>query len=168
MPELESLAAHTQETVHMALLDGADAVYVAKIDSPNAIRMYSRVGRPVPYYCTGLGKAILAHLPEPQAAEIITRTVFQQHTPHTLANAAALRHNLEVIRARGYALDEEEHERGIHCIAAPLSGRHGRVSGGISITAITFRVTREQLLAWWPALRDCAQHVSTFLEHHFP
>lgn len=168
MPELESLAALTQETIHLALLDGVDAVYMAKIDSPNAIRMYSRVGRPVPYYCTGLGKAILAHLPEPQAAEIISRTAFQQHTPKTLASAAALRQNLEHIRARGYALDEEEHEQGIHCIAAPLFGRHGRVSGGISITAITFRVTHEQLLAWWPSLRNGAQHISTILEHHFP
>jgi IclR family acetate operon transcriptional repressor len=168
VPQLEALAQHTQETVHMALLDGQVAVYVAKIDSPNAIRMYSRVGRQVPYYCTGLGKAILAHLPEAQAADILTCTVFQAHTPHTLTTAAALQRDLELIRARGYALDEEEHELGIRCIAAPLFGRNRRVSGGISITGITFRVTPEQLLVWWPPLRECAQYVSTVLEHHFP
>jgi IclR family acetate operon transcriptional repressor len=143
-------------------------VYVAKIDSPNAIRMYSRVGRPVPYYCTGLGKAILAHLPPALAADLVACTAFQAHTPHTLTSAAALWGDLELTRARGYALDEEEHELGIRCIAAPLFGRNRRVMGGISITGITFRVPPEQLVAWWPPLRDCAAQISTILEHHFP
>jgi IclR family acetate operon transcriptional repressor len=168
VPQLESLARLTQETVHMALLEGQVAVYVAKIDSPNAIRMYSRVGRPVPYYCTGLGKAILAYLPEAEAAEIIACSVMQAHTPHTLTDPAALQNDLALTRSRGYALDEEEHELGIRCIAAPLFGRRHRVTGGVSITGITFRVSPQQLVAWWPALRDCAQQISTVLEHHFP
>lgn len=168
MPLLQELAGRTQETVHMALLDGDVAVYVAKIDSPNAIRMYSRVGRPVPYYCTGLGKAILAYLSAARAAEILAGEQLHQHTPNTLTDPAAWRPHLALIRSRGYALDEEEHELGIRCIAAPLFGRHQRVAGAVSITALTFRVSPEQLLAWWPPLRDCAQEIGTVLEHHFP
>jgi DNA-binding IclR family transcriptional regulator len=168
MPVLRDLADRTQETIHMALLDGDAAVYVAKIDSPNAIRMYSHVGRPVPYYCTGLGKAILAYLPATRSAEILASEHRQPHTPNTLTDLAAWGPHLALIRSRGYALDEEEHELGIRCIAAPVFGRDGRVSGAVSITALTFRVPPEQLLAWWPPLRECAQAISTVLEHHFP
>ena len=165
-PLLEELAHATRETVHMALLDGNMAVYVEKIDSPNSIRMYSRMGKRVPLHCTGLGKAILAHLPEERVQEIIAIAGLPRRTANTITKPKALSEHLAMIRSRGYALDEEEHEEGIRCIAAPLFDRQNRVVGALSITALAFRVDRDRLLSWWPQLRDCAQKVNTVLQHH--
>ncbi len=165
-PLLEELAHATRETVHMALLDGDVAVYVEKIDSPNSIRMYSRVGKRVPLHCTGLGKAILAHLPEERVREIIANEGLPRRTANTITKPKALFERLALIRSRGYALDEEEHEEGIRCIATPLFDRQNRVVGALSITALAFRVDRDRLLSWWPQLRDCAQKVNTVLQHH--
>lgn len=165
-PLLEELARTTRETVHMALLDGNMAVYVEKIDSPSSIRMYSRVGKRVPLHCTGLGKAILAHLPKERVQEIIAIEGLPRRTANTITKPKALSEHLALIRSRGYALDEEEHEEGIRCIAAPLFDRQNRVVGALSITALAFRVDRDLLLSWWPQLRDCAQKVNTVLQHH--
>lgn len=165
-PLLEELAHATRETVHMALLDGLIAVYVEKIDSPNSIRMYSRVGKRVPLHCTGLGKAILAYLPEERVREIVATEGLPRRTANTITKPRALYEHLAAIRSRGYALDEEEHEEGVRCIAAPLFDRQKRVVGAISITALTFRVERDRLLSWWPQLRHCAEKVTMVLEHH--
>lgn len=165
-PLLEELAHTTRETVHMALLDGEAAVYIEKIDSPSSIRLYSRVGKRVPLHCTGLGKAILAYLPEERVNEIVAVEGLPRRTAYTITKPKALGEHLAVIRAQGYALDEEEHEEGVRCIAAPLFDRQTHVIGAVSITTIGFRVDRELLLSWWPQLRDCTQKVSTILQHH--
>ncbi len=166
-PLLEDLAHATRETVHMALLDGNMAVYVEKIDSPNSIRMYSRVGKRVPLHCTGLGKAILAYLPKERVHEIVAIEGLPRRTANTITEPKPLFEHLATIRSRGYALDEEEHEEGIRCIAAPLFDRQNQVVGALSITALAFRVDRDRLVSWWPQLRDCAQKVTMALEHHF-
>lgn len=165
-PLLEELAAATRETVHMAMLDGNMAVYVVKIDSPNSIRMYSRVGRPVPLHCTGLGKAILAHLPDERAREIVAAEGLSRRTVNTITEPKALFDHLAQVRARGYALDEEEHEEGVRCIAAPVFDHENRVAGAVSITALAFRIERDRLLSWWPQLRECAQKVTAVLQYH--
>ncbi len=165
-PLLEELAHTTRETVHMALLDGDAAVYVEKIDSPSSIRLYSRVGKRVPLHCTSLGKAILAYLPEERVNAIVAVEGLPRRTANTITKPKALSEHLAVIRSQGYALDEEEHEEGVRCIAAPLFDRQNHVVGAVSVTTIGFRVDRELLLSWWPQLRDCAQKVSIVLQHH--
>lgn len=167
-PVLEELAQATRQTVHMALLDSNVAVYVQKIDSPGAIRMYSQVGKRVPFHCTGLGKAILAYLPEERVREIVATEGLPRRTANTITKPKALFEHLALIRSRGYALDEEEHEEGICCIAAPLFDRQKRVAGAISITALAFRVDRELLPSWWPKLRECSEKLTVLLEHHLP
>ncbi len=165
-PLLTELANATRETVHMALLDGNLAVYVEKIDSPNSIRMYSRVGKRVLLHCTALGKAILAYLPEDRGREILAADGLPRRTANTITDLEAMLEHFALIRSRGYALDEEEHEEGIRCIAAPLFDRQKRVVGAISITALAYRVDRELLLSWRPQLRECAEKVTMVLEHH--
>ena len=165
-PLLTELANATRETVHMALLDGNLAVYVEKIDSPNSIRMYSRVGKRVLLHCTALGKAILAYLPEDRVREILAADGLPRRTANTITDLETMLEHFALIRSRGYALDEEEHEEGIRCIAAPLFDRQKRVVGAISITALAYRVDRELLLSWRPQLRECAEKVTMVLEHH--
>ena len=167
-PHLEELAQATGQTIHMALLDGNAAVYIQKIDTPGSIRMYSQVGRKVPFHCTGLGKAILAHLPPERIQEIFTAEGLPPHTANTFTEPESLLEHLSLIRAQGYALDEEEHERGICCIAAPLFNHLNRVAGAVSITALSFRVDRQTLVSWHPALQDCAEKLTLILEHALP
>ncbi len=167
-PLLEELSQATKQTIHLALWDSSVAVYAQKIDAPGSIRMYSQVGKRVPIYCTGLGKAILAFLPEERAKEVVAAEELRPHTPNTITKSEALLEHLSLIRSRGYALDEEEHEEGIRCIATPLLDRQSHVLGAVSITTLAFRVDKETMLSWWPQLRDCAQQIATILEHHSP
>ena len=167
-PLLEELSQATKQTIHLALWDSSVAVYAQKIDPPGIIRMYSQVGKRVPMYCTGIGKAILAFLPKERAKEVIAAEALRPHTPNTITKPRALLEHLTLIRARGYALDEEEHEEGIRCIATPLLDRQNQVLGAVSITTLAFRIDKETLLSWWPQLRDQAQQVATLLEHHSP
>ncbi|NOX60704.1 MAG: IclR family transcriptional regulator [Chloroflexi bacterium] len=164
---LEELGRVTGETIHMALLDGTEAVYVEKIDSPNSIRMYSRIGKRIPLHCTGLGKAILAYLPERTVREIIATQGLPQRTPNTITDERTLFEHLQRIREQGYALDEEEHEKGIRCIATPLFDHNNQVVGAISIAALAFRVDQEQLLSWQPQLQASAQKITSALQNHF-
>lgn len=167
-PLLEELSQATKQTVHLALWDSNVAVYAQKIDPPSSIRMYSQVGKRVPMYCTGLGKAILAFLPEERAKEVMAVEELKRHTPNTITKSTALLEHLSLIRSRGYALDEEEHEEGIRCIATPLLDRQSRVLGAVSLATLAFRVDKETMLSWWPQLRDCAQQIATILEHNSP
>jgi DNA-binding IclR family transcriptional regulator len=164
-PLLEDLSRATQQAVHLALWDSSGAVYAQKIEAPSSIRMCSQVGKRVPMHCTGLGKAMLAFLPEKRALEVIAADGLPVYTPNTLTEPEALFEHLALIRNRGYALDEEEHEEGIRCIAAPLLNRRGQVLGAISLTALAFRVDQATLLSWWPQLWTCVQKVTVILEH---
>lgn len=167
-PLLEELSQATKQTIHLSLWDSSVAVYAQKIDPPSSIRMYAQVGKRVPMYCTGLGKAILAFLPEERAKEVVAVEELKRHTPNTITKSTALLEHLSLIRSCGYALDEEEHEEGIRCLAAPLLDQQNHVLGSVSITTLAFRVDKETLLSWWPLLRDCTQQIATILEHYSP
>jgi IclR family acetate operon transcriptional repressor len=106
----------------MAVLEGDEVVYVAQVPSRHSMRMFTEVGRRVNPHCTGVGKALLAQLSDPVASEIIGRTGLPARTPHTITDPAALLEELGKIRRRGYALDDEEQEIGVRCVAVPLPG----------------------------------------------
>jgi IclR family acetate operon transcriptional repressor len=121
-PSLAQLVDEVGETANMAVLEGDAVVYVAQVPSRHSMRMFTEVGRRVNPHCTGVGKALLAQLSDPVASEIIGRTGLPAHTPHTITDPAALLEELGKIRRRGYALDDEEQEMGVRCVAVPLPG----------------------------------------------
>jgi DNA-binding IclR family transcriptional regulator len=165
-PHLEWLAKTTGETAHLVLLDHDSAVYVGKVESPNPIRMYSQIGHRAPLHCTGVGKAILAYLPDEQQAAALNGQV-QRYTANTLTDPDALRAHLRQIRAQGYAIDNGEHEDNVRCIAAPLFARTGRVVGAVSIAAVSYRVDLPTLESWEPVLAESARQLNTELAHYF-
>jgi IclR family acetate operon transcriptional repressor len=165
-PVLDEMARATRETVHMALLDGKVAVYVEKVDALSPIRrMYSRVGKRVPFHCTGLGKAILAYMPAECVREIIAAEGLPRYTANTITDPDGLLAHLALIRTQGYALDDEEHEEGVRCIAAPLFDRQQHVLGALSVATLTHRVDRRRLLSWRTLLRACCEKVNVILRH---
>lgn len=157
---LDRLSAEVGETVHLAQLDEGQVLYVDKRNARHPVAMFSEAGKVGPGYCTGVGKAMLAFLPDAERAECIAMQSFYRHTPATLTDAAALRAELDAIRADGIAFDREEHEPGIICIAAPILGAQGRVLGALSITTTTRRNSLGDLAALRPALQDTANRIA--------
>ncbi|WP_414482539.1 IclR family transcriptional regulator [Limnochorda sp.] len=144
-PYLARFRDETLLTVHMAVLDGTDIVYIEKLDAPTSIHMASTVGSRFPAYCTALGKAILAHLPEAELEAVLSQTEFEARTPRTITSADALREHLAMVRSRGYAVDDSENEEGIRCVGAPIFGYTGRVMAALSASGPIFSVTPERV-----------------------
>jgi IclR family acetate operon transcriptional repressor len=158
-PALKSLASHLAETAHYAVLDGGEVVYVAKVTpSGQGFQMASTVGGRSPAHSTALGKAMLAYELRDDAS---VRRFVDEHGPlvrrtsHTIAGAAALARELAATRERGFALDREENEPGVNCIAFPLFIRSGhRPAGAISVSAAGPRKSSESLVGEAGAIRS--------------
>ncbi|MFM2388674.1 MAG: hypothetical protein RLZZ437_229 [Pseudomonadota bacterium] len=163
-PFVDDLAAATGETVHLAQMDQAQVLYVDKRNATRPIEMYSQAGKVGPAYCTGVGKAMLAYMPEQALEAALQRQSFHAFTPHTLATPAALRAELLAIRARGYAFDREEHEQGIICVAVPILSRAGQVMGAMSVTSTTQRTSLDALEQQADRIKDCAAAISAAAE----
>lgn len=166
---VDSLAMDVGETVHLAQLDHAQVLYVDKRNPANAIEMYSSAGKVGPAYCTGVGKAMLAHVPEAELGPILAQQSFHQFMPNTLVNADALRAELAEIRKRGYAFDREEHEPGIICVSAPIVTSEGSLLGALSVTSSTARKTLDDLERLAPRVRCAAAAIAAEAQHwRFP
>lgn len=159
-PLLMELWQRSQETVHLGLIDGSEVLYVEKLDSPHTIRMYSKIGRRAPLHCTGLGKALLANLPAEELERILEQQEFQRFTENTLVDRADLLQELANIRSRGVAFDNEEHEKNVRCVAAPVFDAQGQVNSAISIAGPAFRMTPERQQDLEPYVVEAAQKIS--------
>ncbi|MEM7267688.1 MAG: IclR family transcriptional regulator [Pseudomonadota bacterium] len=159
-PHLDALSARLGLTVHLAQLDGGQVLYVDKRNAAEPIQMFAEAGRVGPGYCTGIGKAMLAHLPDAERAAALSQQSFHRYTPATLPDAGALAAELADIRRDGHAFDREEHEPGIICVAAPILSATGRVHGGLSVTTSTDRATLEAHAAHAPLLKETAAQIA--------
>ncbi|MCI2253337.1 IclR family transcriptional regulator [Domibacillus sp. PGB-M46] len=144
---LRQLEAETNEVVHLVVYDRGEVVYIEKLDGHEALRMHSKVGRRAPVHCTSVGKAILAHLPQSEVNDILERRGLPVHTDYTITTEEAYLAELARVREAGYALDLEENEPGIRCIAAPVFDHHGAIAAAVSISGPTLRMTDERLKA---------------------
>ena len=141
---LERLAQRTGEAVHLVIRDGQDIVYIYKTES-GPMRMSSRVGLRSPLYCTGVGKAILATLPADEVAQIWQHTTLQKLTAHTIVEFDALQAQLTEVRTNGYAIDDEENELGVRCVAVAIPGVGGRADSAFSISGLAPYMTPERI-----------------------
>ena len=134
-PSLKRLSEQTGETVHLVKREGTEAVYIDKVESfASSIRMVSRVGSRIPLYCSGVGKALLAELTD------------RELTPRTITELPVLMERVEQVRKDGYAVDDEENEEGVRCIAASLRDYHKDPVYALSISAPANRMTDQRIL----------------------
>jgi IclR family acetate operon transcriptional repressor len=140
LPSMQRLTEVTQETSHLGLLQFPWVVYVAKVESPQAVRMHSQVGAVNPLYCTGLGKALLAFSPQPLIDQVCAGPL-PRRTDKTLTTSKALLKDLALIRERGYSIDDVENEPGIRCVGAPILNHEGKASAAISVAGPETRIT---------------------------
>jgi IclR family transcriptional regulator, acetate operon repressor len=158
-PFLADLFEATHETVHLAVPDGVDVVYVQKLPGRHGPRIDSRIGGRMPAYCTGVGKALLAFGPPERLAEVLAAGLVRR-TPRTVVAPGLLRQELDRVRACGVAEEHEESTVGIACTAAPVMDASGRAVAAISITGWANRMDTARLA---PAVRTAALGLSRAL-----
>ena len=145
LPLLESLREECRETVHLAVLDRnqMEVIYLEKLEGLLPIGMMgSRVGGRAPAYCTGLGKCLLAYVPDPVVREVYSANGMRAYTPNTITDVGELLLEMARIRKRGYAIDEVEYEPDVKCVAAPVWNHRQTVVGAISVTGPEQRMNR--------------------------
>lgn len=162
-PILEELARATGEVVHLSVLDDDEVVYVDKVEPPSTIRMYSRVGRRSPAHCTGVGKALIAFLPDAELNRLLEERGLRRYTRGTITDPEVLRRELARVRQTGVAYDEEEHEEGICCVAAPVRDHRGAVVASISVAGPAFRLGRERRQELAKVVRGASERISARL-----
>jgi IclR family transcriptional regulator, KDG regulon repressor len=140
-PLLSELSQKTQETVHLAILEGDHAVSIEKFHGPHPVSLDAPLGAALPLHATGVGKALLAFQDEKRAAAIVRAASLPRLTAHTLTLLGELKRELARIREQGYAVDDEEAVIGLRCVAAPLFDHSGRAVAAFSVAGPASRVS---------------------------
>jgi DNA-binding IclR family transcriptional regulator len=162
-PYVTQLVEVTGETAHLGVLRQGEVLSLVNVESRYSVRTPATVGRHVPLHCTSQGKAILAFLPPDQLARRLKGYVYSKHSPNTILTKDRFLEDLALVASRGYAVDNEEYEEGLRCIAAPVYDHSGGVTGAVSIAGPTFRVTGARLPALSREVRRTATELSTTL-----
>ena len=145
-PHLDQLARETGETAHICVFDNGEMLSLGYAEGSRSLRMPATVGRRTPAYCSAVGKAMLAFLPESALDEVLARPL-QACTGKTLVTREALLADLRQVRIRGYSVDNEEIEKGLRCVGGPVWNHTGEVAGAVSVAGPSFRITRTRVPA---------------------
>lgn len=142
LPYLRQLMMSTNLTVHLAILEHYDAILIAKMDPPGAGSLSTWIGRRMEVHCTGMGKALIAALPEEEREEFLHSRVFARHNDNTIVSPRLLRQQFEAVRKLGYSVDDEEDEVGFRCLGAPIPGVDGQyLNAAISVAGTILTVS---------------------------
>jgi len=163
-PYLAELVKATGETSNMAMLDGTMAVYVAQVPSEHSMRMFTEVGRRVYPHCTGVGKALLSQLSDDEVRRIVARTGMPAQTANTITEPDGLIADLDLIRRRGYSVDDGEQEIGVRCFAVPVPNAPAPTA--VSVSGPAARVTVESADRIVPLLKRVAKELSAQYEEN--
>jgi DNA-binding IclR family transcriptional regulator len=158
-PVLHELVARTGETVHLGVPVDGHVVYIAKVESPQSLRLVSRIGARIPMHCSAMGKALLAHM-DATALETAFARPRDVRTMHTITSADALHAELEKVRVAGVAIDDEENELGVRCIGTVVLGAGSAPVGAISVSAPATRMTHERCAEVAPAVIGAAEEIA--------
>jgi IclR family transcriptional regulator, pca regulon regulatory protein len=169
-PHLRKLSDETQRTVNLAILDGADVVYIERCRTAqpgqSEIDLNLHVGSRLPAYCTAMGKAILAFVPEERLKQLMTQIDFAPRGPNTLTDPGAFRAELDKIRESGIAVNDEELAYGLRSIAAPIHSSSGEVLAALNLAVHRTIVSMEELIArYGPAVTQTARDISLGMGH---
>lgn len=163
-PVLRKLSDRTGETVHLVKREAAEAVYIDKVESTvGSIRMVSRVGSRIPLYCSGVGKALLAEMDNEEIEQIWNASEIRKLTPKTIISFEKLMDRIEKVRQDGIAIDDEENEEGVRCIAVSLYDYHTVPVYALSISAPVHRMTDERIEELRAEVLACREEVAKML-----
>ena len=146
-PVMDRIVAEINEVAQLAVLDGIENIYLAKVDCSHPIRLQSDVGKRLFAYATGLGKVLLAHLPPSELDARINGCTFDRFTPNTVTSKPMLSRELAKVRASSFAVDNEEYTPGLRCVAVPIFDHQRQVIAAMSVSIPMIRGGVEQLAA---------------------
>lgn len=168
MPIMKTLMNRVNETVHLAVLNEGEIVYIERVEGLRTQGMYTRIGKRAPAHCTALGKAMLAHLPQQcWYHDVVERRGLKRFSPTTITQWEQLSAELTAIRERGYAIDNGETGEPVRCVAAPIHDYTGQVVAAVSISGPQSQVTIDRIGELSGAVRWAADMISRKLGH-FP
>ena len=160
-PHLEQLMAETRESINLAVRDGDSAVYLDTVQSNHSmLQLFTRPGARVPLYATGVGKLFLSRMGPSDLEAYLQRVALTPFTRYTLTEREKILRELDRIRARGFAVDNEEMEVGVRCVAALIFDYNGQPAASVSITGAAMRVTPDRIGHFGKLIRSCALAVS--------
>ena len=167
-PHMHTLVEQCGETVNLGVIDNGEAVFISQVESREVMRMIVRLGSRSPIHASGVGKALLANMPEQQLTGILQQRGLARYTEHSIDNPAQLRDELQQIRQLGYALDDEEHAIGLRCVASAIFDENGQALAAISLSGPKARVTDSRLDELGIAVRHSADEITLALGGYRP
>ena len=159
-PFLDELNKTVNESVNLVILDNNEAVYVEHIASRHGLRMFTQVGARVPLHCTGVGKVFLAHMGEKELQKFLDSKGLPFRTRNTVTDFSKLKNELSIIRRKGTAIDDEENEMGVKCVAAPVKDVNGNVVAAISVSVPSTRLDNNRVQKLGLLVKNCALKIS--------
>ncbi|AJY76224.1 IclR family transcriptional regulator [Paenibacillus beijingensis] len=163
VPPLYQLSREIGETLYVGILHGTNMVTTQVVEGTHTMRIHSQVGEQAPAHLSAFGKAILAFLDENKREAILKQLNLQKNTKNTFVDPHLLKEHLKVIRQQGYAVDDEETEIGLRCIAAPVF-YHGEVIAAIALSGPSARLTKQKDRTFSKKLLECSNQISEQLE----
>lgn len=159
-PALQELWRETHETINLGVLHAGTVLYLDVIQSPHIFRLASKVGMHRPVYCTALGKALVAFMPNEEREELLRPLPVTAYTAQTITNLVSLRKELDVVRRRRYAVDQQESVQGARCVAAPVLNAEDLAVAAVSIAGPVTRIGPDKVKLFAAAAREAAQGIS--------
>lgn len=160
IPFMRHLSELTGQVTHLAIMDETEVVYIEKIDVIQSLRMYSQIGKRIPVYCSALGKVLLSGQNSDYQKRIMKKIKYTQQTKNTIREESQFINELEKTKQRGWAVDNEEHELGIRCIAAPIKDFTGKVIAALSITGSKNTIAPEKDQYYSELVVEAADNIS--------
>lgn len=167
-PFMQKLNNQLGDMIQLATEDQGEVLYLDKIDSHHLIRIVSEIGRRLPMHCSGLGKSILAYLPEGKVKQIIRQHGMHSFTERTITTLPALLKELEKIRSQGYAVDDQEVMMGLRCVAAPIFDSRGQVKYAVSVSGLCSEMSGERMERVIVLVKETADSISSAMGYRKP
>ncbi|NEU30843.1 IclR family transcriptional regulator [bacterium LRH843] len=164
---LIELSKETGRTVHLVILDGKEGVYIDKVESSASTVLYSRIGRRVPIHSSGVGKALVAFKEAQELEKLLLNYEYTKQTPKTITDEKTFLNEIKLIQERGYAVDVEENEPGVSCVAIPIRNHLGNVVAAISSSTTATQFTEDELNRTVESLKATAANLSKELGFGF-
>ena len=159
-PTLRGLCEELGQTVHLAILDKTEVVYIEKLEPRTSLRMYSQIGRRIPVYCSALGKSLVSDLPPEALRQLAESLEYRAFTERTLGTASDFIHAVEATRLRGWGIDDGEYEVGIRCFGAPIHDYTGKIIAALSTSGVRASSTPERDQQLVGAVMNAARIIS--------
>ncbi len=162
---LVDLSTKTGQTTHLGILDAGHGVYIDKVEGQAAIITYSRIGRQLPLHCTAMGKVLVAFQDEQARKRILQDYSYDPMTPRTITGEDAFLQEIATVREQGYAIDEQEHVKGVRCAAVPIFDHKGKITAAISLSTLTSIVNNRDFERYIGLLKSIGSEISALIGH---